>query len=135
MTKKHYNRRSFLNLSLMAVGSSGIPSNLPWIKNTTYITQASKEKNWISTIRDQIPATKESIYFQTAGIAPSTIGVVEKIKQIVAYQNRGPADPKFSKELAKIEPNLRQSTEGQHLGFAGPLFVPDCLLPPCLAQG
>jgi selenocysteine lyase/cysteine desulfurase len=98
-----HNRRKFLAFSLMAVGSSSLKLNLPF-SNICFA-----DENWIEHIRNQIPATKESVYFQTAGIAPSTTGVLNEIKNRLDYQNRGPADPQFSASLSKIEPELRKN--------------------------
>jgi len=100
-------RRQFMSASLLALGGSAVrfhPSAI--VVNATKATTRAQE-DWIEEIRAQIPATKESVYFQTGGDAPSTIGTMEKVKTVLDRQNKGPADPRVGKMLEQIEPDLR----------------------------
>jgi len=100
-------RRTFISVSLLAFGGGVLKFNLPQAGEKEQRTDPRGPADWVEKIRGQIPATKESVYFQTAGNAPSTVGTLEKIKQTLDYQNKGPADPRFGKALEQIEPDLR----------------------------
>tara|TARA_B100001123_G_C15319166_1_gene1027322 strand:- start:234 stop:1520 length:1287 start_codon:yes stop_codon:yes gene_type:complete len=65
------------------------------------------QEDWVRTARRQIPATSESSYFQTGGAGPSPKVVTDVVTERLVHQNRGPADPVFSAEMADIEPRLR----------------------------
>jgi selenocysteine lyase/cysteine desulfurase len=65
------------------------------------------QEDWVRTARRQIPATSESSYFQTGGVGPSPKVVTDVMTERLVHQNRGPADPAFSAEMADIEPRLR----------------------------
>lgn len=62
---------------------------------------------WVAAARREIPAAAESRYFQTGGIGPSPNAVIREVRERLEFQNRSPADPRFSTPMAEIEPNLR----------------------------
>ncbi|MGI9627254.1 MAG: aminotransferase class V-fold PLP-dependent enzyme [Longimicrobiales bacterium] len=62
---------------------------------------------WVAHARQQIPAAMESRYFQTGGIGPSPNAVIDEVKERLEFQNQGPADPRYSRDMARIEPELR----------------------------
>jgi selenocysteine lyase/cysteine desulfurase len=66
------------------------------------------QENWVGWARAQIPASAESTYFQTGGIGPSPRVVMEAMSEVATEENRGPADPRFSRAIAEIEPTLRE---------------------------
>jgi len=96
MRNFNINRRDFLAFSLLAAGSLLIKINVPF------------RKNWIDAARNEIPAVKHSLYFQTGGIGPSPQCVIDEIKAKLEFQNQGPADPRFSSSMSQIEPDLRE---------------------------
>ena len=65
------------------------------------------QEDWVRRARAQIPASTESVYFQTGGIGPSSRAAIETVVDRLEYQNRGPADPRYSADMARIEPDLR----------------------------
>ncbi len=62
---------------------------------------------WVAAARREIPAAGESRYFQTGGIGPSPNAVIREVRERLEFQNRSPADPRFSTPMAAIEPDLR----------------------------
>lgn len=63
--------------------------------------------DWVRRARREIPAAAESRYFQTGGIGPSPNAVVAEVGERLEFQNRSPADPRYSEAMAEIEPALR----------------------------
>ncbi|MDE2653082.1 MAG: aminotransferase class V-fold PLP-dependent enzyme, partial [Gemmatimonadota bacterium] len=64
-------------------------------------------QDWVARARAEIPAATGSRYFQTGGIGPSPNAVIEHIQERLAFQNQGPADPRYATDMARIEPDLR----------------------------
>ena len=62
---------------------------------------------WVARARAEIPASTGSIYLQTGGIGPAPEAVIDEVKERLDFQNRGPADPRYATEMARIEPDLR----------------------------
>ena len=54
------------------------------------------------------PAATGSRYFQTGGVGPAPAAVIEAVRERLDFQNRGPADPRYSTAMAQIEPDLRE---------------------------
>lgn len=73
--------------------------------------------DWVNRVREEIPSLSKSIYLQTGGVGPSPGAVIEEVKSLLDFQNQGPADPRFSGPMGRIEPELRA-----HLGRS---FVAD----------
>ncbi len=69
--------------------------------------EAGIQEDWVTNARRQIPSTSNSAYFQTGGIGASPQVVTDVVAERLVYQNQGPADPRFSSEMAVIEPDLR----------------------------
>lgn len=67
----------------------------------------TRQEDWVRRARAEIPAATESRYFQTGGIGPSTRSAIDTVVERLEFQNRGPADPRYSAEMAEIEPELR----------------------------
>lgn len=63
--------------------------------------------DWVRSARREIPAAVESRYFQTGGIGPSPNAVIAEVGERLEFQNRSPADPRYSTAMAEIEPALR----------------------------
>ena len=64
--------------------------------------------DWVVRARKQIPAATGSRYFQTGGVGPAPAAVIEAVRERLDFQNRGPADPRYSTAMAQIEPDLRE---------------------------
>ena len=71
------------------------------------------EEDWVVRARAEIPAASGSTYFQTGGIGPSPSAVMAEVKSRLDFENQGPADPRVSGAMGRIEPALRA-----HLGRA-----------------
>jgi L-cysteine/cystine lyase len=98
-------RRAFLSRSLLAFG--GISLVPPAVRGLVSQPVPVGRDDWIEAIREQIPVTSRSVYFQTGGIAPSPQAVMDEVKAKLDFQNQGPADPRWSTEMAEVEPRLR----------------------------
>ena len=76
-------------------------------------TAATRHRNttpqdaWVARARAEIPASTGSIYLQTGGIGPSPTPVITTVIERLDFQNRGPADPRYATDMARIEPDLR----------------------------
>ena len=68
---------------------------------------AAGEPDWVTEARAQIPATRELRYFQTGGIGVCPGRVIDRVKELLDHQNRGPADPRFSNALQEAEDSCR----------------------------
>ena len=68
---------------------------------------AAGEPDWVTEARAQIPATRELRYFQTGGIGVCPGRVIDRVKELLDHQNRGPADPRFSNALQAAEDSCR----------------------------
>ena len=62
---------------------------------------------WVAAARARIPAATGSVYFQTGGVGPSPNAVIAAVIERLAFQNRGPADPRYATAMARIEPDPR----------------------------
>ena len=62
---------------------------------------------WVAAARARIPAATGSVYFQTGGSGPSPNAVIAAVIERLAFQNKGPADPRYATAMARIEPDLR----------------------------
>src|SRR5207245_846336 len=60
---------------------------------------AAGEPDWVTEARAQIPAARELRYFQTGGIGVCPGRVIDRVKELLDHQNRGPADPRFANAL------------------------------------
>ena len=69
--------------------------------------RSGAQEDWVERARAEIPAAGGSRYFQTGGVGPSPVPVIEAVRETLEYQNRGPADPRHAARLARIEPDLR----------------------------
>ena len=67
----------------------------------------SPQDAWVARARAEIPAATGSTYLQTGGVGPSPIDVMDTVKDRLDFQNRGPADPRYATDMARIEPVLR----------------------------
>ena len=73
---------------------------------------------WVARARAEIPAATGSVYFQTGGIGPSPTPVIATVSERLDFQNRGPADPRYATDMARIEPDLRAQL-GRVFGAGG----------------
>ena len=62
---------------------------------------------WVARARAEIPAATGSVYLQTGGIGPSPNAVMATVTERLDFQNRGPADPRYATDMARVEPDLR----------------------------
>ncbi len=110
-------RREFLFRSSRVFGSLALMPVVPVGGLAALAEGASRQRAdpeaWVARAREQIPAAVGSRYFQTGGIGPSPTAVIEAVRERLEFQNRSPADPRVSAEMARIEPDLRV-----HLGRA-----------------
>ncbi|MGB1656987.1 MAG: aminotransferase class V-fold PLP-dependent enzyme [Longimicrobiales bacterium] len=105
MVDRHLDRRTFLSRS-SAAAAAVVPLGL-LARLEGQAGSAVPQEDWVRRARTQIPAATESIYFQTGGIGPSSRRAIETVVDRLEYQNRGPADPRYSADMAPIEPDLR----------------------------
>ena len=82
-------RRGFLRATVLTgLGGLGPAGRMP-------ASGAAVEEpglpDWVVKARQQIPATRESRYFQTGGIGASPAPVIERVSELLRVQNRGPA--------------------------------------------
>ena len=104
-------RRSFLKTASLA-GLLGIPWSRSQATAISMKSLEGKAPNWVRTVRRQIPATGQSLYFQHGGIGPSPDPVIEEVKRLLDLQNQGPADPRYVGTLAKAEDSCRALVAG-----------------------
>jgi len=98
-------RREFLarsSLSAAAVVPIGVLARFAGLAGS-----GRPQEDWVRAARNEIPASTESSYFQTGGIGPSSRRAMAEVAERLHYQNRGPADPRYSGTMAQIEPDLR----------------------------
>ena len=69
--------------------------------------ESPSQDAWVARARAEIPASTGSIYLQTGGIGPSPTAVMDTVSERLDFQNRGPADPRYAADMARIEPDLR----------------------------
>ena len=79
---------------------------------------ARPQDAWVARARAEIPAATGSVYFQTGGIGPSPTAVIATVSERLDFQNRGPADPRYATDMARIEPDLRAQL-GRVFGAGG----------------
>ena len=98
-------RRSFLRATVLAgLGGLGPTGRKP--ASGAAVEEAGLP-DWVVRARQQIPATRESHYFQTGGIGVSPSPVIERVSELLQVQNRGPADPRFFRILKEAEDSCR----------------------------
>jgi selenocysteine lyase/cysteine desulfurase len=99
-----YTRRDFVARFLVA--ATVIPvGTFARLANGSHETRV--QEDWVGRARSQLPTTAESSYFQTGAIGPCPQPVIDEIAERLAFQNRGPADPRYYKPMSEIEPDLR----------------------------
>ncbi|WP_419162923.1 hypothetical protein [Candidatus Palauibacter sp.] len=113
-SRRHFLRRSAGALALapiMPVGrlalQGGRDGALRDAAGRSPVGQGNPQEAWVARARAEIPASTESLYFQTGGIGPSPEAVIDHVHERLAFQNEGPADPRIATEMARIEPDLR----------------------------
>lgn len=112
LTRRDFVTRSLFAATVMPVGL------LARMANGSQETRPLED--WIARARSQLPVTKESTYFQTGAYGPSPQPVIDEIAERLAFQNRGPADPRFNNPMGEIEPDLRSYlAETFHVGPTG----------------
>ena len=94
-------RRSFLRRSAGALALA------PIIPVGRLAGWGRPQEAWVARARAEIPAATESRYFQTGGIGPAPDAVITHVSERLHFQNRSPAEPRISEEMARIEPDLR----------------------------
>lgn len=98
-------RRQFLQTAV--IGSVGALS-LGGMRPKEELSRMEKGlPSWVARARNQIPALRESHYFQTGAYGPSPQPVLEKMKSLLDLQNRGPADPRYLKTMKEAEDSCR----------------------------
>ena len=112
-------RRSFLRRSAGALALApivpvgrlalrgGRDGALPDSADHSSIGAGGPQEAWVARARAEIPASTESLYFQTGGIGPAPSAVIDHVSERLGFQNRSPAEPRISEEMARIEPDLR----------------------------
>ena len=105
MTNRPLDRRSFL-VRGTASAAAVIPIGL-LAREEGRAGSGRSRQDWVHQARADIPAAGESAYFQTGGIGPSSRRTMDEVAATLRAQNLGPADPKYSAEMAEIEPRLR----------------------------
>lgn len=102
-------RRGFLARSMLALGGiAAIPESArAALRQAVPRSELDDPHDWVAELRRRIPAATHSPYFQTAGIGPSPASVIEEVTSRLVQQNRSPADPDISRQMAEVEPRLR----------------------------
>ena len=98
-------RRTFLKSASLAAAAG-----TTWIQNmgqAIATTSQATIPQWVSRVRKEIPTTSESAYFLTGGIGPSPTPVIERVKELLDLQNRGPGDPRINPRIAVVEEECR----------------------------
>jgi len=70
-------------------------------------TRPTTIPEWVSRVRSELPTTSESAYFLTGGVGPSPTPVIERVKELLDLQNRGPGDPRINPRIAIVEEQCR----------------------------
>ena len=89
-------RASFLSLRPDADSAAGE-------ETTGSSLKTENTPDWVLEIRKQIPALREGLYFQTGALGPSPMPVIARVKDLLDAQEKGPANPQYSKVLAEAE--------------------------------
>jgi len=63
--------------------------------------------DWVRRVRDQMPVTRERIYFQTGSFGSSPLPVVERVRELMEYQLKGPAVAAYAQKLQEAEDSCR----------------------------
>ena len=71
------------------------------------VADIAPQDAWVARARAEIPAATGSVYLQTGGIGPSPNAVMATVMERLDFQNRGPADPRYATDMARVEPDLR----------------------------
>lgn len=69
------------------------------------VSSATTEPDWVRKARAEIPASTTAANFQTGGIGPSPVSVLDEVARNLHRENRGPADTRF--RLERVERDLR----------------------------
>jgi len=93
-------------LAVLHSGASARSEEPPATARPT-ATSTRPQDAWVARARAEIPAATGSVYFQTGGIGPSPAAVMATVSERLDFQNRGPADPRYATDMARIEPDLR----------------------------
>ena len=99
-------RRTFLKTASLA-GAFGFPSASCGAVSISAGPLDSRTPDWVRTVRQQIPATGNTVYFQHGGIGASPGPVIDEVKRLLDLQNEGPADPKHTAALGRAEDSCR----------------------------
>lgn len=73
----------------------------------TESSDVRKDPEWVSRARDQMPVTREMAYFQTGSFGPSPTPVVDRVRELMEYQLKGPAAPASIQQLQQAEDACR----------------------------
>jgi len=107
-------RRSFLQ------GVAAAPLAETWISSVqgdgrkiqvssagTGSSDGRKDPEWVLRVRDQMPVTREMTYFQTGSFGPSPIPVVDRVRELMEHQLKGPAALASIQQLQQAEDACR----------------------------
>jgi L-cysteine/cystine lyase len=100
-------RRTFITRALTAGAVIPLGSFTSLASEASPPSQSFKSGDWVKHVRAELPATGRSTYFQTGGVGLTPTHVLDGISDRLHFQNQGPADPRYSPEMASIEPALR----------------------------
>jgi selenocysteine lyase/cysteine desulfurase len=70
-------------------------------------SDARTEPAWVLQARGQMPVTREMIYFQTGAFGPSPAPVVNRVRELMECQLKGPAAPAYARMLQEAEDSCR----------------------------
>ena len=100
-------RRTFITRALTAGAVIPLGSFTSLASEASQPSKSFKPGDWVKDARAQLPATGRSTYFQTGGVGLTPTHVLDGVSDRLHFQNQGPADPRYSPEMAAIEPALR----------------------------
>ena len=101
-----WRRRGFLRSSMTAV-ATGLWAMRPRRAAGATDPFVTDEPAWVAEVRAQIPAARELRYFQTGGIGVCPDRTIDRVKELLDFQNRGPADPRIFGRLQEAEDSCR----------------------------
>lgn len=68
---------------------------------------ATGEPEWVRVARRQLPVCHEGIYLQTGSFGPSPVNVVQRVRDLMEFQLKGPAYPDCVAQLQAAEDACR----------------------------
>jgi L-cysteine/cystine lyase len=88
-------------------GMYGEERNTQAASTWTESSDVRTDPEWVSRVRAQMPVTREMAYFQTGSFGPSPTPVVDRVRELLEHQLKGPAAPASIQQLQQAEDACR----------------------------